>query len=86
MELYKKIRSYRQSKGITQTFIASETNMSVKTINAIELGRKRLLADEFETICRDGLKVNPQIFFTDNILETKKKVISNQQPTLPRTG
>lgn len=80
MELYKKLRAYRQSKGVTQTFIANETGMSVKKLNAIEKGRTRLLADEFEVICRDGLKVNPQIFFADNFLEIKNDAATEPKP------
>lgn len=85
MELYQKIRAYRLAHGITQTFVAEETNMSVKTLNAIEKGRQRLLAETFEKICVHGLKVSPKIFFDDDVLESKKH-IQNLPSDMRRTG
>ena len=78
MELYEKVRAYRQANGITQSFVANQINMSPKTLNAIEKGRQRLQADTFELICRNGLKVDPSIFFTNEFLETKKTEVEKQ--------
>jgi len=58
-------------KGITQVHIASKLKKPVQRLNAIELGRIKLTADEFEEICIKGLGISPSIFFTDEFLETK---------------
>jgi transcriptional regulator with XRE-family HTH domain len=71
VKLHEKLRLYRSSRGITQTWLANQIGIPLKTLNGIELGRQRLSADMFELICRKGFDVNPGIFFKDGFLETK---------------
>ena len=73
MQLYEKLRAYRMANGITQTHVAKIMRMSVKKLNAIEKGRQKLSADMFLEICKDGLKVDPAVFFAEDVLEIKKK-------------
>ena len=73
MQLYEKLRAYRIGSGITQTHVAKTMQMSVKKLNAIEKGRQKLSADMFIEICRTGLKIDPAIFFADEVLNTKNK-------------
>lgn len=71
--LYKKLRDYRISKGITQTHIAKMTGISNRRISYIETGVTELKADDFILIAEKGLGVDPS-FFTDEVLETKKTI------------
>ena len=71
MLLHEKLRAYRKANGVTQTHVAKSMQLSVKKLNAIEVGRQRLDADLFVDICVRGLKVDPTIFFNDIVLETK---------------
>ncbi|OHW62199.1 helix-turn-helix domain protein [Andreesenia angusta] len=70
--LYKKLREYRISKGITQTHISRMTGISNAKLSSIENGNTELKADDFILIAVKGFGVNPS-FFTDGVLETKKK-------------
>lgn len=70
--MYQKLRKYRKSKGVTQTYIAKKTGKSNKRISALETGELRLTVDEFEELCMRGYEVSPKIFFDDNFLKNKK--------------
>ncbi|WP_374214199.1 helix-turn-helix domain-containing protein [Candidatus Desulfosporosinus nitrosoreducens] len=69
--IYEKIRQYRISKGITQVWVAKRLGISPKTLNGIELGRQKLTTEMLEAICKKAFEVEPAIFFTDELLETK---------------
>lgn len=71
MKLHEKLNRYINTHGIKQTFVAEKTGISVKTLNAILLGRQRLMADMFEDICRKGLEIEPEYFFKEKFLDTK---------------
>ena len=40
---------------------------------SVKKGRQKLSADMFLEICKDGLKVDPAVFFAEDVLEIKKK-------------
>lgn len=71
MQLYEKVRAYRISKGISQTFVANSAKMNVKRYNYIEKGRQKMTANDFEIICRDGLGIDPAYFFDSDVLNSK---------------
>lgn len=77
MKLHEKILFYINNHGIKQTWLAEQSDISVKTLNAILLGRQRLTADTFELICRKGLKIDPGIFFDNMFLDTKNTGTDN---------
>ena len=77
MKLHEKILLYINYHGIKQTWLAGQIDISVKTLNAILLGRQRLTADMFELICLKGLKVDPSIFFNNNWESRKQAQITN---------
>jgi len=62
--LYQRLRQYRESKGITQTYIARKTGKTTQRISALESGGIRLSADEFVELCIKGYEINPAIFFS----------------------
>ena len=71
MKVHERLRAYIIQNGIKQNHVASLSGISAGTFNNKLLGRGRISADEFEKICVFGLKVNPGIFFTDEVLKTK---------------
>lgn len=71
MKLHEKLNKYLKAHGIKQTHVAEKAEMSVKTLNAILLGRQRLTADTLEIICRKGLDIEPAYFFEQKVLEDK---------------
>lgn len=73
MKIHERLKVYRISHGIKQNYIAEKTGKSRTRISALETGRIKLTADEFEEICRQGLNIDPSIFFTNQFLETKNK-------------
>ena len=47
-----KIKEYLNSKGISQTFVANQTGISVSTLNSALNGNRKLLAEEYFLICK----------------------------------
>ena len=68
MMIHERLRAYILQNGIKQTHVANLSGFTAVTLNNKLLGRGRISADEFERICVLGLKVNPGIFFKDEVL------------------
>ncbi|GIO33209.1 hypothetical protein J2TS6_43500 [Paenibacillus albilobatus] len=68
MELNERIKFVRQSKGVTQTFVASESGMTVSNYNMKENGKRTISAKELEAIAK-ALGEPVAIFFDENIHE-----------------
>lgn len=65
----KNIKSIRQSKGITQKFIAEQLGISQMQYYRIENGLTKLDANIIPDVAR-VLDVNPSIFFDNKTTET----------------
>lgn len=61
MNCNEKIAKYLYEHGITQTFLANKTGISVKIINAIVNCSRKVTADELGTISK-ALDVSADIF------------------------
>lgn len=46
-----KIKNYLENRGITQTFIAKKTGISINKLNMSLNGNRKLLAEEYFLIC-----------------------------------
>lgn len=68
MELFQKIKLVREFKGVTQTFIANTTGMTVGNYNMKEKGKRTISAKEVETISK-ALQVPATLFFEENFNE-----------------
>ncbi|WP_313428152.1 helix-turn-helix domain-containing protein [Siminovitchia terrae] len=64
MQLHEKIRQYRKSKGISQTFIAKKLKITVSGYNMKESGKRPITIDELEKIAK-VLGVSASIFFNN---------------------
>lgn len=72
MQINKKVRQIRKSKGITQTFVANKLGVAVQTYNSYELGRRKIQAETLSRIS-DILNEPIENFFNQQIYETKNK-------------
>lgn len=50
-----------EQKGIKQAYLAEKTGMSADMISKILRGERRIMADEFLTLC-EVLDVSPELF------------------------
>lgn len=66
----KKIKSYLESNGITQAFVAKRTGIPVQKLNLSLNGKRRLDFDEYELIC-GALSVGIDKFLEPKIPESK---------------
>ncbi len=57
--IYQRLREYRESQGQSQAFIARRAGIRPNRISAIETGKNRLTADEFESLAIRAYKVEP---------------------------
>lgn len=62
MNINEKINDYVVKNGIKQTFLSKETGMSKDTISKILNNNRRIMADEFLSICK-VLKLDPRSFY-----------------------
>lgn len=62
MQLYERIRNLRKSKGISQTYLAKELNITVSGYNMKELGKRPITTDELQVIAT-ALGVSASFFF-----------------------
>lgn len=74
MELFQRIKMIRQAKGVTQTFVAAETGMTISNYNMKENGKRTITALELESIAK-AIGEPVGIFFGENI---NVKLNSNQ--------
>lgn len=47
----KKIKNYLEERGISQTFLAEKTKMPLNILNPTLNGKRKLLTEEYFTIC-----------------------------------
>lgn len=61
MSIAERIKAYIDENGIKQNFVAQKAGMSEDTLSKILCRRKRMLADEFLSICK-ALEIDPNTF------------------------
>ena len=71
----KNIKTIRQSKGLTQKFVAEQLGMSQMQYHRIENGRAKLDANIITELSRI-LNVKPAIFFKDILTENVSKEVN----------
>jgi len=50
LKIHERIRALRKAKGVSQTFIADKTGMSIANYNMKENGKRTIAAEELELI------------------------------------
>lgn len=75
MQLNEKIRVVRKSKGISQTYMAEQLDMSVSAYNMKELSKRPITTNELQAIA-SILGVSASIFFDENFHEKWNKTAS----------
>ncbi|MDO4438584.1 MAG: helix-turn-helix transcriptional regulator [Eubacteriales bacterium] len=71
MEVGLKIKDYLNNNGISQAYIARETNIPIPKLNLALNGNRKLTFEEYELIC-GALDLN-----TDFFLKPRKQKISD---------
>jgi transcriptional regulator with XRE-family HTH domain len=64
MEIHKRVRQIRLSKGIKQSYVAERIGVSKASYCHFENGRRSLKADQLKVLA-DALGVKPQDFFKE---------------------
>lgn len=62
-KVHERVRAYIEDNGITLQHVAKKAGINRDRFYRMMIGKAPLVVDEFETICRDGLNVQPHIFF-----------------------
>jgi transcriptional regulator with XRE-family HTH domain len=81
MDYGKKVRQFREKKGISQEYMATQLDMSQNAYSKLELGDTRLRVDTLKQIS-DILEVNP----ADFMLEESEQYKFNQSNTTVTTA
>lgn len=71
MEMFKRIRLFIDDNGLVVRKVAERSEIEQKKFYRLVNGQTKLTVDEYETICRKGLGVEPGYFFTHNISENE---------------
>lgn len=73
MNVNERIRQYIKENGMNIRFVAKRAGYDYQKLTR-QLGNKQnITTDEYEQICRDGLKVDPAYFFDPKFLDSKNK-------------
>lgn len=73
MSVNQRIRRYIKENGMTFTFVAERSGFDIKKFSRLMSNRQEMTTDEYEKICKDGLKVDPGFFYGPKFLETKNR-------------
>ena len=72
MKMYKRIRQYIVSNGIMLKHVAEKSEIPQKRFYRLMNGKSEMTADEYESICKKGLGVDPSIFFAKKFSDNEK--------------
>lgn len=73
MSMNQRIRQYIKSNGMTFKFVADRSGIDVQKFSRFMNDKQAMTVDEYEKICRDGLRLEPSYFFEKKFLETRNK-------------
>ncbi len=73
------IAAVRESKGITQTFLANKLGKTPQWLSNIEAGRRRVAAIELYAIA-EALNTSVEVFYADDLNATFKTEDDGQAP------
>lgn len=62
MSIHERVRKYIDSNGLKLNFIAERAGIPEKKFYRLINGESKMTVDEFETICKKGLSINPSFF------------------------
>lgn len=71
MRTNQNIRDYIKDNGMTYSFVARRSGIDIKKFSRYMSLKQPLTTDEYELICKDGLRVDPSYFFQKKFLETQ---------------
>jgi transcriptional regulator with XRE-family HTH domain len=71
MDINLRIRKYIKKNGMSFTFVANRAGFDIKKFSRFMSNKQLMTTDEYEKVCKDGLRVDPTLFFKDEVLESK---------------
>lgn len=72
VKLYERIRQHIETNGVMLKFVAERSGIEKKKFYRLLSGKTEMSVEEYEQICKDGLGVDPSIFFKEKILKNEK--------------
>ncbi|OZB90093.1 helix-turn-helix domain-containing protein [Paenibacillus sp. XY044] len=72
MKINEKIKEYINSNGLIMKVVAKRSGIGLQRFYRIVNGNSSMTVEDYEKICRDGLEVDPSIFFKKNISKIEK--------------
>jgi len=71
--MYERIRNHITKNGMNPGFVENRMGTREKRFFRMVNGRKPLLVDEYEILCRKGLQISPCYFFEEHSLSNNEK-------------
>lgn len=71
MRVNKQIREYIESNGLKFSFVAEQSRIEIKRFSRMMNSKQPINTDDYEMICREGLKIDPTYFYGKKFLETQ---------------
>lgn len=71
MRVNKQIRDYIESNGLKFSFVAEKSGFTIQKFSRFMNCKQPLTTEEYEQICKEGLNVDPSLFFQKKFLESK---------------
>lgn len=72
MKINEKIKNYINSNGYIMKVVAARSGIELQRFYRIVNGNSAMTVEDYEKICRNGLDVDPSIFFKKNISKSEK--------------
>jgi hypothetical protein len=72
MKIYMRIRHYIVSNGIMLKYVAEKSEIPQQRFYRLMNGSSEMTADEYESICKKGLGIDPGYFFAKKFSENEK--------------
>lgn len=67
MKINEKIKSYIHTNGLIMKVVANRSGIELKRFYRIVNGNSAMSVEDYEKICKNGLGVDPSIFFKQKI-------------------
>jgi len=67
LRINEKVKDYINNNGLIMKVVAKRSGIGLQRFYRIINGNSAMTVDDFEKICRNGLEVDPSIFFKKNI-------------------
>lgn len=71
MNINLRIRNYIKKNGMSFSFVADRSGFNIKKFSRFMSNKQPMTTDEYEKVCKDGLKLDPTYFYKSDVLDSK---------------